>query len=123
MKITGPGSGTPPTATGEASGDVGVGAGGKAFADKLDKSAGVGATGGEKPVSDAQRTALHQVASELQAGKITPEHAVDRVVHLVLEQQLGADAPSGVRNNVEAALRSTLESDPMLADRVRKLAE
>jgi hypothetical protein len=66
---------------------------------------------------------LHQVASELQAGKITPEHAVDRVVHLVLDQQLGADAPVAIRNNVEAALRNTLETDPMLADRVRKLAE
>jgi hypothetical protein len=102
---------------------VGVGAGGKAFAEKLDKSGSVGAAIGDKPVSEAQRNALHQVASELQAGKITPEHAVDRVVHLVLEQQLGADAPTPIRNNVEAALRSTLESDPMLADRVRKLAE
>lgn len=123
MKITGPGSGTPPAATGEASGDVGVGAGGKAFADKLDKSSAVAGAAGEKPISEAQRSALHQVASDLQAGKISAEHAVDRVVHLVLDQQLGADAPTAIRNNVEAALRNSLESDPMLADRVRKLAE
>ena len=63
------------------------------------------------------------MASDLQSGKITPEHAVDRVVHLVLEQQLGADTPTAIRNNVEAALRNSLESDPMLAARVRKLAE
>jgi hypothetical protein len=121
MKITGPGSGTPPAADGVASGVDG--AGGKSFADKLDKSGSVGGVAVEKPISEASRTALHQVASELQAGKITPEHAVDRVVHLVLDQQLGADAPVAIRNNVEAALRNTLETDPMLADRVRKLAE
>lgn len=122
MKITGPGSGAPPSADGVAPGGGVEGAAGK-FAEKLDKSGAVGGVSAEKPISEASKTALQQVASELQAGKITPEHAVDRVVHLVLDQQLGSDAPAAVRNNVETALRNTLESDPMLADRVRKLAD
>ncbi len=62
------------------------------------------------------------IAAELKAGKLAPEAALDRVVERVLDKQLGADAPAALRDQVRNALRDTISSDPMIADRLRGLS-
>jgi hypothetical protein len=115
MKISGPGSKLPPEAPGPA--DEARRSGGSAFADKV---------AGQSPADSAQRTAsTHPVAdigADLQAGRITPQVALDRVIDRVVDQQVGASAPPGVRERVSAALRQALEDDPMLAEKLKGLA-
>jgi hypothetical protein len=62
------------------------------------------------------------IAAELKAGKLAPEAALDRVVERVLDKQLGANAPAALRDQVRNALRDTISSDPMIADRLRGLS-
>jgi hypothetical protein len=62
------------------------------------------------------------IAADLKAGKLAPEAALDRVVERVLDKQLGADAPAALRDQVRNALRDTISSDPMIADRLRGLS-
>jgi hypothetical protein len=61
------------------------------------------------------------IAADLKAGKLAPEAALDRVVERVLDKQLGADAPAALRDQIRNALRDTISSDPMIADRLRNL--
>jgi hypothetical protein len=61
------------------------------------------------------------ISSDLAAGRLSPQAAVDQVVEQVLTRQLGADAPAAVREQVRAALQEALASDPLLADKLRRL--
>jgi hypothetical protein len=118
MKISGPGSKLPPEASGAA--DETKRSGGAAFADKV---AGKGEVADAAPT---QRTAgTHLVAdigADLQAGRITPQIAIDRVIDRVVDRQVGTGAPPGVRERVSAALRQALEDDPLLAEKLKNLA-
>jgi hypothetical protein len=61
------------------------------------------------------------ISSDLAAGRLSPQAAVDKVVEQVLSRQLGPDAPAAVREQVRAALQEALASDPLLADKLRRL--
>jgi hypothetical protein len=61
------------------------------------------------------------IAADLQAGKIDPKAALDRVVERVLDRQLGADAPATLRSQLRDALRDTISSDPFIVERLRGL--
>ena len=125
MKITRPpcpetsASGAKPVAVGDS--------GGKEFAAKLDslnasgpvERAGspgdLGATAPTAPVAD--------IGTDLKAGKIAPETAIDRVVERVLDRQLGPQASLALRAQLGAALRDSLADDPLLASKMRALLE
>ena len=126
MKINGPGQ--PPAAgvpdaestktVSEAPGSGRTGESGRAFADKLDRPAG--ATPG--PVAaPSGGVAVADLAAELQAGRLTSHAAGDELVNRIVAQQLGPQAPAGVREQVRATLQDALESDPLLADKLRRL--
>jgi hypothetical protein len=115
MKISGPGSKLPPEAPGAA--DETKRAPGGNFAEKVGKSSVDGAAG-------SRPAATHLVAditAELQAGRITPQVAMDRVINRIVDQQVGRNAPAGVRERVSQALRQALEDDPMLAEKLGSL--
>jgi hypothetical protein len=126
MKINGPGqppaAGVPDAestkAVSEAAGNARTGESERAFADKLDRPAGItpgsaAAPSGGVPVAD--------LAAELRAGRLGSRAAVDELVNRIIAQQLGPQAPAGVREQVRAALQEALESDPLLADKLRRL--
>jgi hypothetical protein len=108
MKISGPGSKLPPEAPGESRRS------GAAFGDKVAGSESVGRTAGTHMIAD--------VAADLNAGRITPQIALDRVIDRVVDRQVGRGAPAGVRERVSAALRAALEEDPLLAEKLKSLA-
>jgi len=116
MKITGPGSGLPPDAAGV---DQAQGPGGKGFAEKVDKAAAGGAEGLRE--TQPPTGLASDIGADLAAGKITPQTAVQRVIDRIVDRQLGANAPTAVREKVEAVLRDALEEDPVLAEKVRAL--
>jgi hypothetical protein len=115
MKISGPGSKLPPEASGGA--DESRRAPGGNFAEKVGKSDVDAAA----PSRAAGTHLVADVAADLQAGRITPQAAIDRVIDRVIDQQVGRNAPAGVRERVGAALRQALEDDPMLAEKLRSL--
>jgi hypothetical protein len=129
MKVTGPGSGLPPGATGEAEsagkavpgGEAkGVSGAGGAFADKLDQPGGAAAVA--EPAAARGAPAVADLGADLQAGKITAEVALERAIGRILDVQVGAHAPAAVRAQVEAALRDALASDPLLVEKVKQLS-
>ncbi len=121
MKITGPGSASP---TGGASALADVPrVGGKDFAAAIDKSAAATAPeAATRPGTAAAGGLVGDISAELKAGQITPQTAIDRVVERILDKQVGANAPAAVRETVGAALRDALESDPLLAEKIRSLS-
>jgi hypothetical protein len=137
MKITGPQTPGVPGAEPDAAAK-GPGASDKVgAADAASKTTGANKTersfaetlaaGRTAPVSAPRATGAvdpltSDIAAELKAGKLAPEAALDRVVERVLDKQLGADAPAALRDQVRNALRDTISSDPMIADRLRGLS-
>jgi len=117
MKITGPGSASPPDGPNDTSGAKEAGRSGKAFADKLSAPESTQKVAG----AEASTIITADITSELKAGRLKPEVAIERVVDRVLERQLGADAPAAVRDQVRAALRDAIEADPILAEKFRSL--
>lgn len=126
MKIPGSGPGAsvpPPEAPVEKAGIKGVG-----FAQKLDEAAAAEKVGGAaavrgtpSPEAVAAIDMVKDVSADLNAGKISPQAAVDKIVGRVLDAQLGKDASPAVREKVEAALREALASDPLLLQKVGSL--
>lgn len=120
MKINGPGTpGLPPEAVGgsEASRAKPAGATGKTFTDRVENPAG--------PRSPAATpgSMIADITAELKVGALSPEAAIEKVLDRVLARQLGSDAPAPVREQVRAALREAIASDPHLAEKVRALTE
>ncbi len=121
------------TAASEASGVQPAEGGGRAFAETLAATAAGGAgstvattTAAATPTTTtttatAGGRATAAIAADFDAGRLTPAAAVDRVLEQVLTQQLGSDAPAGVRDRVRAALQEALETDPLLAEKLRRL--
>jgi hypothetical protein len=103
------------------------GASAKGFADKLAKASESRKAGAATPTQPAAQagkvSGVADIARDLKAGKITPQAAIDRVVERIVARQVGAKGPAAVREQLSAALRRTLEDDPMLAAKVRALDE
>lgn len=101
--------------------------GGKDFAQKLDRPtgpSGAAPAGGQGPVSGIAASGsslVADIAADLKAGKITPEVAVDRAMERVLDNQVGSDAPAGLRTKVEAALKEAVANDPVLLAKIERL--
>jgi hypothetical protein len=96
---------------------------GRAFAEKL-AAAGTPSGSPAAPAATARPPEPHAtsaVAAALDAGQLTPGAAVDKVLEQVLARQVGADAPAAVRERVRAALKEALESDPLLAEKLKRL--
>jgi hypothetical protein len=121
MKISGSGSGQPTSGVGDAS-EV-EGSGGKEFVGKLDKTEKADATTAPSAARSAEvpKSFVSDIGQALESGAITPQAAVDQVVGRVLDNQLGAGAPAGLRSKVESALREAIETDPVLSAKVRSL--
>jgi hypothetical protein len=142
MKVSGPnagpGAGAPDAAAGagpdEAAGAV-SGAGktgaadaaertetaGRAFAEKLAAAGTPPAPTAASAARPAELNATAAIAADLDAGRLTPAVAVDRILEQVLAQQVGPDAPPAVRERVRAALQDALENDPLLAEQLKRL--
>lgn len=109
MKVTGPGSGAP--------------GGPEAPGDPTQAAAPDQAGRPDAPASErGVNTVTAEIAAELAAGKLAPQAALERVVELVIDKQLGAGAPASIREKLRAALHDTLESDPFLAEKLREIA-
>jgi hypothetical protein len=137
MKITGPGQPPTPGAEGVANnqgitsdegvaglgspaGPAGPSPSGKAFAETLAGPTSVDAirAGG---IAGPGQVPVQDLAADLEAGKLDARAAVEQVIDRVLDLQLGRDAPAAVREHVGSALREALESDPLLAAKLREL--
>ena len=140
MKINGPGQPPVPGVPGQESpagpegsqGAGGVGpASGTTPADKAQKTGKTfaetvsGATAAP-PAAAASATrpggiAVHDLAAALRSGQLDARSAVDKVIDRIVTAQLGPDAPTHVRDKVQAALRDALDDDPVLAEKLRGL--
>jgi hypothetical protein len=49
--------------------------------------------------------------------------ALDRVVERIATRRVGPNGTAAVREKISAALRQTLEDDPMLAAKIRALGD
>lgn len=101
--------------------------GAKGFADKLAKASGsdkARAATASQPAAHAGRVpVVADIAKALKAGQITPQAALDRVVERIVSRHVGSQGPAAVREKLSAALRQTIEDDPMLAAKIRVLDE
>ena len=102
-------------------------AGSKGFADKLARASAGGkvraATATQPAARAGKLSAVAEIGNALQAGQITPKAALDRVVDQIVARQVGIRGPAALKNSLTAALRQTLEDDPMLAAKIRALGE
>ena len=77
-----------------------------------------------QPTGRADKVAgVADIGNALKAGQITPQAALDRVVERIVTRQVGAHGPAAIKKNLSAALRQTLEDDPMLAAKLRALGD
>ena len=102
-------------------------AGAKGFADKLaaaSRGQKARATSAPRPAARAGEVpAVADIGKALQAGQITPKAALDRVVERIVARHVGPNEPAAIREKLGAALRQTLEDDPMLAAKIRALGD
>ena len=88
-------------------------------------------TDGSMPADSVQGETFETFADKLEAGRAaqaqaagpTLSPAIERVLDQVVGSQLAADAPPALRESLRAALRETLENDPFLAEKLRRLQE
>ena len=101
------------------------GAGAKGFADKLARVSGTAkARTTAAPAARAGRvSSVTDIGKALKAGQITPQMALDRVVERIVARRVGPNGTAAVRDKISAALRQTLEDDPMLAAKIRALGD
>jgi hypothetical protein len=99
-----------------------AGARGKSFADKVASAERTaGALSPEKTAAASKASPIADIAADLQAGKLGPKAALDKLVERVLDRQLGKTAAPTLRAQLGAALRESLADDPLLAAKVRAL--
>ena len=96
-----------------------VGPTGKTFAETIAAPAAARAPEGTGPRPG--EVAVRDLAADLEAGHIDARQAVDKLIERVVSIQLGSEASPQVRNQVTAALRDALESDPLLAAKLKSL--
>ena len=103
------------------------GAGAKGFADKLARVSGTAkarTAAAPAPAARAGRvSSVTDIGKALKAGQITPQMALDRVVERIATRRVGPNGTAAVREKISAALRQTLEDDPMLAAKIRALGD
>ena len=97
MKVIGPGGPTPPTPTE-----------GVEEKPQVENAASAASPASVDPVA--------LLARQIEAGAVTPQQAIEQVVHLVLNEEGAAALPPAVRAEVRAALESLVEDDPYLAE-------
>ncbi|MES1206540.1 MAG: hypothetical protein ABUS79_11440 [Pseudomonadota bacterium] len=99
----------------------------QAFAEKLAQSreaVAAGAPSRTAPPSSLDAAAgvrVGEVAADLRAGRLTAADAVNQMLELVVEQQVGRQAPASLRDQVRAALQDAIENDPLLARKFLEL--
>jgi hypothetical protein len=138
MKVTGPGQ--PPTPGAEGAPPAGAAKseradspekalaekapeGKKSFAEKMSGPRTTTAVAATAPVGKpAGEVVVRDLAADLRSGKVDARTTVDKLVDRVLAVQLGPEAPAGVRDTLRATLRDAVETDPVLADKLRQLA-
>jgi hypothetical protein len=129
MRIKGPTNGAPPVDGVDATDEVAeVGeteaTAPSSAASEVSGPAAVGQAGATGSVD-----AVTQVASQLRAGEISVDQAVDRLIDDAIKRQLGSgdwqlqngDRARDLEPRLRELLRSYAESDPFLAARIRKL--
>jgi len=62
------------------------------------------------------------LTAELRAGRLQPAEAMEKVMERVIDRQLGVNAPAPAREKLRAALQDAIDSDPLLAEKMRSLA-
>lgn len=61
------------------------------------------------------------ISADLKAGRIGADAAVDKVVSLIVERQVPAATSPALREQVQAALRATLQNDPFVGAQIGAL--
>ncbi|HEX3695977.1 MAG TPA: hypothetical protein VH374_11360 [Polyangia bacterium] len=132
MKVTGPGSGPGalPSDLGEAQGALKTGekagierpqGGPPTSSERLASGSGVAQT--EAAATPAPGVVgTHDIAAALRAGALPPAAAMDQLIERIVNQQLSAAAPTALRDSLRETLRDALETDPMLAAKLREIA-
>jgi len=80
--------------------------------------------GGPGPARAAEVTGdptVRALAADVDAGKLDPRAAVDRLIEHVVDLQLGGGASPQAREQVAAALREAVASDPLIAEKLKQL--
>ncbi|HEY2903475.1 MAG TPA: hypothetical protein VGL59_23020 [Polyangia bacterium] len=131
MKVTGPGSGPGalPSELGEAQGPLQTGekpgierpqGGAPASSERLAGGTGVAQT--EAAAARAPGVVgTHDIAAALRAGALPPAAAMDQLIDRIVNQQLSPAAPTTLRDSLRETLRDVLETDPMLAAKLREI--
>ncbi len=83
---------------------------GPSFQDRVAEQRGASPAGGADP--------SQAVISDLRAGKITPNQAVQKLTDLAVQR---SHAPPAVRPAVEARMRELLRTDPLVQDLLRQM--
>ena len=97
MKVSGPGSKLPVDGPAGAEGasepGAAKGVSGKDFAEKIERSAAAEVARASEPGAAGL---VADIGAELQAGRLTPAAAIEKVIDRVLDQQVGVNAPAAV---------------------------
>lgn len=125
MKVNGTGAGQPPTDIEAASLDQAEAsdatkASDGAQAAQASDAAAVSAQGAGRAPEMAQ--VVGDLSADLNAGRLSPEAAVDSLVQRILDRQLGSEAAPALRQQIETALRATLAEDPFVSAHVAALS-
>jgi len=94
------------------------GAAGKTFAETV---AGAGAARPAEVAGTGGDPAVRALAADLDAGKLDARTAVDRLIEHVVNLQVGSGASPQAREQVAAALREAVASDPLIAEKLKRL--
>jgi len=119
MKVTGPGDPPLPQPPESAEPTAPAGA---ADVDEPGAAAGADRPGAATEAANADGpVAIGDLAADLQAGRLTRDGAIEKLVDRVIAQHAGPDAPPAVREKVRAALADALDGDPLLAEKLKAL--
>ena len=132
MKVTGPGQPPAPGASGPETGNRsdkidkaaipgGPSESGKAFAEKVTGPRATGTAAAARGPIRPGDVAVNDLVADLRAGKLTSRAAIDQVLERVVARQVGPEAPPAVRDQIRAALQEAVQSDPLLAEKLRHL--
>jgi hypothetical protein len=94
---------------------------GQSFAETVNQPRQVAAATDSPVVTRVSDVSVKDLAADLDAGRLTPSGAIDKILDRVLARQVGPEAPAAVREQVRMALQEAIASDPMLADKLRQL--
>jgi hypothetical protein len=105
-------------------GDTGVGQIGKDVGKDvrtIDQPAGARLSEPASALRQPRGFAVADIAREVDAGKLSPQLALERVMDRVLDRHLDKSAPATTREHVRTALLDALDSDPLLAEKLAQL--